>query len=219
MSVCNIIQEPAAIHIWSDGAVYSPTGELVATAPKTFLLPVINAAMVVSGELLVANALAVEAQINRTSFDELIAWFPGFIEKVRNDVTAMAGFEAQPTVARLAGWSESRQRLEVWSAATGETSHHEPGKAVLIDRDDVVVSPASPELMTRLEAIGLAGADGLNTETPADWLQVMREQRACAFPYEFGGGRSIRMVGGFAQHTVVARDNLTTRVVERWEKK
>jgi len=168
-------------------------------------------------ELLVVNAPAVETQINRTSFDELVAWFPGFMNKVRNDVTAMAGFEAQPTVDRMASWSESRQRLEVWSAAAGETAHHEPGKAVLIDPDDVLVSPASPELMTRLEAVGLVGADGLNAGTPADWLQVMREQRACVFPYEFGGGRPIRMVGGFAQHTVVTRDTLTTRVVERWD--
>ncbi|MFD2675975.1 phage head-tail connector protein [Camelimonas lactis] len=114
-------------------------------------------------------------------------------------------------------WSESRQRLEVWSAAAGETAHHEPGKAVLIDPDDVLVSPANPELMTRLEAVGLVGADGLNARTPADWLQVMREQRACVFPYEFGGGRPIRMVGGFAQHTIVGRDTLMTRVVERWD--
>lgn len=107
--------------------------------------------------------------------------------------------------------------LTVWSAAAGETAHHEAGKAVLINPDDVVVSPASGELMTRLEAAELVGADGLNAETPADWLQVMREQSACDFPYEFGGGRSIRMVGGFAQHTVVTRDALTTRVVEQWE--
>lgn len=216
MSVCNIIQEPDAIHIWSDGAVYSPTGVLVATAAKTFLLPAIHAAMVVSGELLVANALAVEAQIGKASFDDLIDWFPGFMAKVRDDVSEMAGFEAQPTVARLAGWSERRQRLEVWSAAAGETVHHGSGKAVLIEPDDVLVSPASGELMTRLEKAGLSGPDGLNAETPGDWLQVLREQRACAFPYEYGGNHPIRMVGGFAQHTVITRDALTTRVVERW---
>lgn len=53
-------------------------------------------------ELLVANAPAVETQINRTSFDELVPWFPRFMNKARNDVTPMAGFETQPTVARLA---------------------------------------------------------------------------------------------------------------------
>ncbi|MGV2981192.1 hypothetical protein ACERNI_13435 [Camelimonas sp. ID_303_24] len=216
MSACNIIQEADAIHIWTDAAVYTPSGDVLAFVPKTFLLPGIGA-MAVSGDLVVANALAMDAMAAQDSFDGVLARLPGYMAQVFDSLSASnAGYTVQPTVARLAGWSESRQRLEVWSAGAGETAHHEAGKAVLIDRDDVVVSPASPELMTRLEAVGLVDADGLNAETPADWLQVMREQRACIFPYEFGGGRPIRMVGGFAQHTVVTRDTLTTRVVERW---
>lgn len=215
MSLCNIIKEPDAIHIYSDSAVYGPTGQVTGFAPKTFLLPGIGA-MVVAGDLVVASALALDAMVAPDGFDGVLDRLPDYMTKVFDSLAANGGsYTPQPTVAHLAGWSQRRERLGMWSAAVGETGHHQSGEAFEIV-SDILVSPVSSELVTRLENAGLVDDDGMRAETPDQWFAVAQEQRACAFAYEFAGNAPIHMVGGFLQHTVVTRDGLSTRVVHRW---
>ncbi len=49
VSVCNLIVQPAAAFLITDSAYFSPTGEILGLAPKSFLLPQIPAAVAAVG--------------------------------------------------------------------------------------------------------------------------------------------------------------------------
>lgn len=214
MSACSIFPDSDSISIYTDACAYAPDGTILMLAPKVVLLPSLNAAIAVQGDARLVGALAFSVPATFFEFDHLAAELTDLAAGIHEQFSAHG--ETLPSIIKLAGWSEERQRLEVWSVAVGETAHHPAGPAQLMPADAVHVSPGSPELFVRLAKAGLMDGNDLRCDTDAERLAILRHQRECAFGYEVNGGKPIRMVGGFAQRTTVTRDGVWSGIVERW---
>jgi len=212
MSAVNIYQDGDAVEVWTDAAIYETDGEILGFIDKVVKVEDINAAVAVQGDLRLLAAMEALLPGAFDSFDDLVEGLSEFAEGVW-DATQGA---CLPTIFRAAGYSTSRERLEVWSVAVGETQHHPAGAAQLLPHGQILVTPGSTELFGRLQRKGLLNDDGLSADTEAERLAVMRAQRETEFPYEVANGRAIRMVGGWAQRTVVRKGSVSTEIVERW---
>lgn len=213
MSAANIYQDGDAVEIWTDAAAYADCGEILGMVQKVVVLDDINAAIAVQGDLRLLSALEVGLLGAFETFDALAS---GLTDLAQTLATELAGAAFLPTIFKTVGWSDERQRLEVWSAAVGKTIHHPSGPAQMLPAGAVHVSPGSPELFAKLAAAGLMESGDLHCDTQAERLAIIRAQRDCTFPYEVADGRAIKMVGGFAQRTIVRKGSVATDIVERW---
>lgn len=106
----------------------------------------------------------------------------------------------------LAGWSS---RESAPKALLFESCNNLAGKEITR-----FIRPALPDLRFETGDIAQSG------------LEIMRAQRAAAFPVKDNSSGGFikdsyprRIVRGFAQHTIVTRNSIETRILERWPDK
>ncbi|MFK5596605.1 hypothetical protein ACFZ8E_06320 [Methylobacterium sp. HMF5984] len=206
MTALNIFCEESRADIWSDGAYLRPDGTLDSIASKVVVLGGVPAAVAVAGPSDLQLVVMLHLAARFASYDDLC---DGAVEALRNhpfgdDRLTQSSFA-------WAGWSERRQRI----TAHVVTSEGIPGGLEAWQRGEAwrFINPNPPQLVPGLARRGL---DLLKPDaiTEDEAASLMRAQRALRMPLRETLGESI--VGGFMQHTVVTRDEISTRVVERW---
>ncbi|MCZ4091692.1 hypothetical protein [Sinorhizobium psoraleae] len=151
--------------------------------------------------------------------------FVSFDDMVDRLAREMSGFETAVLIpepegdcnylALIAGWSESRQKPEIYTLSGSEGRHH-PEKLVLCDaRRFFAVGPrAEPpaELMAFLRAAkqGSEPEPTFEAETHADpYFEAMRRNVSSGFS----------VIGGFLEEVVISPQGATSRIVKQWPDK
>ena len=207
MSAIGAFVTPSGTHLFTDGACLDADGRLVGLSNKVFVLPRWNAAFALSGAAwmggLLSNALA---DVDAADFDDLAADHFGMTLRKALAFAASSGHPSHmlTTVIALAGWSESRDKPALFTVTT-------------FDRFEAKAFEPVPA--TRfLNPAGFCDLQSFEPQRPTETgLAMMRSIRCTKFDaLSTPDRRNIFGVGGWCQHTVVARDNISTRVIERW---
>ncbi|MGE0524379.1 MAG: hypothetical protein AB7O60_15265 [Variibacter sp.] len=214
MSALNVFVTPDAVHLWTDGAGYDADGTLLSIEQKIAINGAMPAVIASRGSVLFLALLAEEAKNRHSTFDGLVG---GAIDLVRT----LTEMQAAPILAAccakeldfcFAGWSAERGRPEAYLLYNHETCGLPRWQMIPIPSGAGMIQPSDDALLARLRNRGFDPAGGA-FDPVAHGAGIMREQR---FPFRRPDGREIVAVGGFAQHTMLTRDAITTRVVERW---
>ncbi|MBI5128941.1 MAG: hypothetical protein HZA66_05835 [Rhodopseudomonas palustris] len=206
MSIMNAFVVPDGVHIFTDAGFYEADGTVAGLGSKVFPLPRWNAAVAaVGGGWLLPLLAGAFAECDTPSFDELPPWFGSIVRRCL-DMASAYGTAAhlQTCIVGLAGWSESRGKPGFFTVASSnrfEGAAFEPVQSTRFLSTANACDPRSFD-PARPEETGLA---------------MMRALRGVRFDsLNTADRRKIYGVGGWCQHTLVGRDEVTTRVLERW---
>ncbi|KFC68442.1 hypothetical protein FF80_01882 [Devosia sp. LC5] len=204
MTAINALVTSDAAHMFTDGGLYGQAeGKLVSFGTKVQLFPHLNAVAACSGwahmGYVIWDALS---DRNFQSFDELAA---GFGDAIRVYLNRETWTHRDFFEAVLAGWSESADEPQVWVVqnAANNTPAYVPRQ----------VSETTTPYNLAIGAVVLDPSDPVTYG-----LSVLEKQRSEKWDTA-NGSRSIHAVGGFAQHTIVDRSGIKTRVLRRWPDK
>lgn len=214
MTAINMIVHPKAVYILTDGAGYKPDGEILTIQQKVIALSPLNTVLAARGVVALLHAYAEHISSSFSSFDDLLA---GVISNVRAMGEHLrTGLSAEvidaPFDLMIAGWSESRDRGEVYGLFNHET-YGLPAWS-LVPIEEGCLTPGDQGFTDRLREAGIDPRSEA-FDPAADGLRILEEQRAMPWP-ALGGGEPIYGVGGFGQLTTLERDRITTRILKRW---
>lgn len=205
MSALNAFVTADAVHLFTDGAVYL-TGDstVVGWMTKVFNLPAFDAVVGFVGTPQSALlSVAAAADVRATDFDGFMDVFGGKLKTA----AAQARRGGQPFMEScelvVAGWSKSKDELQAHAIA-GFSDNGRP--AFEMRPVTKFLRPYGGSL------VGVAFDPACPSESG---LAIMEEQR-CSKWKPHGAWTDIHAVGGFCQHTILTRDEVTTRVIRRW---
>lgn len=203
MSAINVLIQNERVHLYTDGAIYQPNGQLSGIGPKVRLLPHLNATMAMRGAFLGLAPIAEELSA-APSFDGLRDGIVDCLQKcaetyrhLLNQCASGPDFEAV-----IAGISETGGPTAYIVASNDR--YGAPWS--VIDLEGFSATPVNDVIHRRLYEIA-AGRYADQLDPVADGLAIMEAQRAA------GEGA---FVGGFAQLTTVDADGVHSRVIHRW---
>jgi hypothetical protein len=211
MTAINVCIVPGAVHLFTDaGHIDIGKNRVEGIANKVMIAPEYNAAIAASGFAFIEKIMAsVLAQTSFVDFDALATGFPALIKQAIVHGTHYGAPSSWPNCEIvLAGWSRGKDEPV---AIVFESADGFRGKEVTR-----FVRPAVGGLSFDCENVAESG------------LALMRAQRNTVFtitddlaPRQGFTANSYhrRVVYGFCQETVVTRDAITTRVLERWDDK
>lgn len=204
MTALNALVRSDRVHLMTDGAAYSPGGAIEGSMSKVHMLAHLPAALSFRGPVYFWTALVARLDVSGCrTFDELLG---GIVDEVRMCLEIGARMHGHAHVEVIvAGWSHERDQPECYlidSKAGGD----------LTPAPDGYFSPMEPDMGRRLSAGGWNLYDEKNDARAL--LDLMRCQRAERFA--IGHGPEVAPLGVFAQHTVLTRDGIISRIVERW---
>lgn len=204
MTALNALVRSDRVHLMTDGAAYSPDGAIEGSMSKVHILAHLPAALSFRGPVYFWSALVARLDVSGCrTFDELLG---GIADEVRMCLMIGARMHGPAHVEVIvAGWSHERDRPECYlidSKAGGE----------LTPAPDGYFSPMEPALQDKLTAGGWQLYDERNDARAL--LDLMRHQRAERFV--IGQQLEAAPLGVFAQHTILTRDGVTSRIVQRW---
>jgi hypothetical protein len=217
MSALNCFLTPSSAHLFTDAAIYEPKNiKIAAFASKVTLLPQFNAAISATGRY--SNLLFLSAFVAELEFDDFDHLADDFASVVKRSVARTNQIDPNnPDLCGdyytfgLAGWSPKKNAPAFFVVASG------PGKEVAAEPATKYYSPAAvfegvDDSITRFK---------FDPERPGEsGLEIMRAQRLKKFPILGGDKYSTHhAIGGFAQHTVISRDGISVKVLERWPDK
>lgn len=210
MSAVNALIYPDAALLLTDGAT-NVEGKIDRIGSKVRLFPHLDAAVAITAAMPGVDWI-VESYVGlcSISFDDLCDTLPRAVEtglrELAGELSDRGSGEGAFDILAV-GLSEREGRF------VARVCSYEPGgKPTIKDAGPIYVQPFDPVLEERLEAVGLHPGFILSAppDTGAEQLQrVMQFQRERAF--ETG-----HVVGGFQLATVLTRDNIHSRVVQRW---
>lgn len=220
MSALNCFLTPDSAHVFTDAAIYEPKNlKVAAFASKVTLLPQYNAVIGSTGRyynlLLLSTAFA---ELEFDNFDHLASDFVPLVKRAvakTNQIIPNGAEMWGEYTFGLAGWSPKQNAPAFFSvkgaagngqevAAVPATKYYSPS-AVVEGFDDSI---------TRFK---------FDPERPGEsGLEIMRAQRLKKFPPLGNVGVKHHLyhaIGGFCQHTIVSRDGISVKVLERWPDK
>jgi hypothetical protein len=216
MSAINVFTYSDGAVIWTDAASYLADGTLAAISSKVHPLPHLNAVIAARAPSLFLPLIGLRLGQSFDSFDAMIS---GLAQETRiffglhSQIFSMCDLGPDFDLV-VCGWSENRGACETWimcSQARGELAAwtpHQMGPVALMPYDDALGA-----VLTLSEA-QLGGAlhpveDGLRI------IEAQRNVKVCQ------GKESVPShgVGGFAQMTLLGREQIETRVMRRWPDK
>lgn len=195
VTACNVFVRPDAVHIMTDGAISAAEQE-VGRMHKPYLMPGSAAVLMATGAVYMTVTVGGLLDCKARDLDEMAELLPEMVrvaetECVKQGCGALNQMEGD---FYLAGWSPEQEEFACYFMSTIERPNV-PTRTV-----HYVAGAVSPEIRTPVDL-----AD--KTLDPAvAGLAIMREQRRL----------HAGVVGGFCQLTTVRRDEITTRVLERW---
>lgn len=198
MTAFNAFVTSNEVHLFTDGAFVDTSNDKInGIASKVIPLLPYPAAVCASGPAfiptLVAGALADTPSDN---FDDLLTKFSEVVQRYMKKTPVDWGrFQVG-----LAGWSPKENApvfALIKSFQEGDTPAFAPTR---------VNRHLSPPIL------GIFSFDGENPEKSGKTLLEKQRRTLCRVE----GGRTAYVVGAFAQHTIVSRDSVTMRVIERW---
>jgi hypothetical protein len=212
MSAMNVFLTPDAAHIFTDGTGLDNDMRVACYSAKLVPIAHLPAVLSVVGHGFVLNFLAIDLQSSTArDFDELARTIGPTLKKYVEAAGKCLPLARDPFVAGLAGWSVKDDRpafISVRPYDSPEASAFEPAWATRF------ITPAAAHGMD-YEILNLS----FDPDRPAEsGLEIMRAQRSKLFRshHNLADHRPHHVVGGFCQHTVLTRDLITTRVIERW---
>jgi|GEM_PF-1749387 hypothetical protein len=218
MSALNCFLTPDAAHVFTDAALYEPEKIKVgAFASKVTLLPQYNAVIGSTGryynQMLLSFAFA---ELQYDNFDCLAADFAPLVKRAvakTNLIAPNGAYMWGEYTFGLAGWSPKQNSPAFFVVASG------PGKEVAAVPATKYYSPAAvfdgvDDSITRFK---------FDPERPGEsGLAIMRAQRLKKFSPlgNVGVKHSLyHAIAGFCQHTIVSRDGISVKILERWPDK
>lgn len=203
MSAINVLIQTDRVHLYSDGAIYQPDGQLSGIGPKVRLLPHINAAMAMRGSFLGLAPIAEELSV-APSFDRLKE---GIVDCLKKCAVAYGHLISQCSAGPdfevvIAGISET----------TGPSAYLVPSHAhygapwSIVDLEGLSATPTSDVVHQRICELA-AGRSADQLDPVADGVTIMEAQRKA---------KDGAFVGGFAQLTTIDADGVHSRVIHRW---
>jgi hypothetical protein len=195
-----------AFHFFTDGGVFDSKGELLATAQKTHMISHMPAALTILGPRAFAGALYGYAATCAT-FDHLIdtvVWALGSYEALIKKGAEQDGMSPNFQLF-MAGYSQRLNRLAAFMLASSDGSPLE-----LQELPEATLNP--PPCDEALKSVGWTYPEQFDVER--DGMKIIHAQRLTPLPFDDGSTGCA--IGGFIQHTVVTRDQITTRIIHRW---
>lgn len=207
MTAINLVLTPDALHVFTDGAVCSPTGEIMGLQDKVGLFPHLAACVAVRGTIAHTRRIQIGLSGVAGDFQTLIDRAPTIAVEGTLDLVGPHGHGFEMV---LAGWSPERGAFEAYQLI----HRGEPLPAAWTSsRIGSLVSPYDDEIAASLAAVGIA--PGRAPPPVRDFgLAVTTAQRSAA-SLTLTGAR-LRTVGGFCQVTTIRRDGITTEILKRW---
>lgn len=208
MSSVIAVAKRDSVVIMNDGAVFNMADYTVMrTHAKATLLPKLNAAIAVVGEVPHGLMLAETLGMVCETFDELEARAAELWKPLHDAVATACHPDAQARLV-IAGISETRgpRVLCVRSRAEGGLPAW-----TAIDETPLFVQPA----YDGIAGIWIDSFDPEAFDPETDGIRVMEAQRHCLELHPTTK-EACTVVGGFAQLTTIAAEGITTRIVKRW---
>lgn len=164
------------------------------------------------GSLAVSGSLALEVNHAFSTFDDLVN---GLGEAARRVSLLYADLKDSDEESQfelvLVGFSQSRERAEACAMFDYDRAE---GAAFTPFHIGGIITPIDDLLAMDMQRRGIDPRH--STEDPlAVGLAVMRAQRERT--WRTSSGLPVRGVGGFCQATIVHRDRIETRILERWQ--
>lgn len=213
MSAVNALIYPDVALLLTDGAT-NVAGKIDRIGSKVHHFPHLNAALACTAAMPGVSWI-IESYVGvcSVSFDDLTDTLPRAVEiglqELAPELTSRGACDGAFDILAV-GLSDREGRF------VGRVCSYEPGgKPTMRDAGPIYVQPFDRVLETRLEAFTLHPQDIANLgpiHAPQRLLDVMEHQRKRAA--EIG-----HVIGGFQQATILTRDNIHTRVVQRWADK
>lgn len=207
MTALNAFVTPDRAEIWTDGAFIDEDGRLAAAASKILTYPEMPAVIAVAGAGHLTAAVTAAMWGRFATYDEMA---DGAADTLR-DAPGMAD-TLTPNVIAMVGWSDRRCRM----AGHLFVSSDNDGLGLKAwQRGEIwrVLIPNPPSFAQALQG---AGIDVMH-EAPLSFDEgqtIIRAQRNLLL--DRPGAEPVRSVGCWAQHTIITRDGIETRRVERW---
>lgn len=206
MTAINVFRRSDRISILTDGAGYTPDGELVASLSKCWPVPHLNAAVASRGPILAGALFMASASVVR-SFDDMVARAPTFVFEVFQSLGLILNEDVTPDFQLIiAGFSESRGSPESYLISSDATDDVDAATASPLDAFTAAPMPSQADY----EQIGAAmpsGPSAFNVER--DGLTLMEVQRNMLID-------GIHAVGCHATLTEIDRNGVRQRVLRRW---
>jgi hypothetical protein len=216
MSAFNCFLTPTEAHTFSDAAIYLSTNlKIAAFASKMTILPQYNAVIGSTGRFVNLTLLGIAfAELQYENFDHLADDFASVVKRAvarTNQIDPnnpdMWGDEF---TFGLAGWSPAQNApafFVVSAVGNGQ---------------ELAAVPATKYYSPSAVFEGDTSITGIkfDPDRPGEsGLEILRAQRRTKFrPLGNVGVKysTYYAIGGFAQHTVVSRDGISVKILERW---
>lgn len=198
----------------SDGIGLGDDGKIASIAPKITILPLLNAAIGIRGDALIALLLMSGLSADWQQFGSYDGLRSGLVDHLSN-VFDVAGDQWE--AMRGPGWSEMDIIVAGWSETSGPDSYllrTMEGTATpaweIIDTGGVLLTPSNDGIFESLGEFGRSGAI-----SDVEMIAIAEKQRAYREPH---GPNKIEtsLVGGFLQLTTITDRDISTRIIHRW---
>lgn len=198
----------------SDGIGLGDDGKIASIAPKITILPLLNAAIGIRGDALIALLLMSGLSADWQQFGSYDGLRSGLVDHLSN-VFDVAGDQWE--AMRGPGWSEMDIIVAGWSETSGPDSYllrTMEGTATpaweIIDTGGVLLTPSNDGIFESLGEFGRSGAI-----SDLEMIAIAEKQRNYTEPY---GPNKIEtsLVGGFLQLTTITERDISTRIIHRW---
>lgn len=210
MTAINLFLRPKEIFLLTDGAVSDGRGNLVRFASKPIMLPHIGALMVCTGPESIGDIVQMQLASAFVSFDELVIAGAELLHRaaLADSNAADPGYPRGGAFSLVvAGLSQSRGRTECWVLNGDVSDLSQPWR---FQQFPSLIMPHSPEMIARLQEIGVPLRQPELLDPMVHGLQIIREQRYVK------GGDGTHAVGAFAQMTHWDLERTEVRIIEVW---
>lgn len=208
MTAVNAFLRGHSAYVFTDGRGYTRDGDPQGHTQKVEMIAHLPAVIAARGQSWIRSAMSFHCTEQFETFDGMLSGIVHLLRKTRDGLGVPRG--ASVLELTLAGWSHERDQAELWTVSDADR----PGVPAFALHEIVAnISPLDDLLMREVQAAGLDIEHG---EPEALGLALLRLQRDRAWPVEHSG-RMVESVGEFAQMTVIYRDRIETRILERWE--
>lgn len=198
MTATNVFVTPDAIHLFSDGTVLDPAGNLIGSASKVFALPQAQTVVGVAGTTLLRFSVEANISAGVDSFEDVVRRLPSLAEATRNNPETM--LHGQFLVI-AAGWSAKAEAFRAVAMTGVDGSGFFAFQPRPVDR---FCAPSD----FRLDGMAFDPA-----RAEESGIKIMEYQRRGGQITATGPRYS---VGCFIQHTLLTRDAITTKIIHRW---